>query len=88
MPPTQALTQQTLPTHFSWDGGACDRTLRTRKSPPRAGNSGLRREARPVLEAEEALLLGRGDEHTVTHERRCGVAVEGIEPEDDQERQY
>jgi hypothetical protein len=44
---------------------------------------GLRWEPRPVLETAEALLLGRGDEHAVAHQRSGGVAVEGIEPEDD-----
>jgi hypothetical protein len=36
-----------------------------------------------VLDAPEALLLGGGDEHAVTHERRCGITMKGVEPEDD-----
>ena len=42
---------------------------------------GLRREARPMLDATEALLLGRGDENAVAHERGRRVAVEGVETE-------
>ena len=41
-----------------------------------------RREARPVLDAAEALLLGRGDEPAVAHQAGRGVAVVGVEAED------
>src|SRR4051812_9303305 len=52
---------------------------------PRVVEAPLRgeiREARTVLDAIEALLLGGGDELAVDYERRGGVAVEGVEAED------
>ena len=46
---------------------------------PRGGE---RREPRDVLQPAEALLLGGCDEHAVDDERRGGVAVIRVEPED------
>jgi hypothetical protein len=60
--------------------------IEVRKRKPRLAQAigdGLRGEARPVLDAPEAFLLGRRDEHAVAHQRGCGVAVEGVEAEDD-----
>lgn len=39
-------------------------------------------EARPVLDAAEALLLDPGGERAVAEDRRRGVGVEGVEAED------
>ena len=44
------------------------------------------REAGAVLDAVEALLLGRDDESPVDDERRGGVAVEGVQAEDRRHR--
>jgi len=40
------------------------------------------REARPVLDPPEALLLDAGDEPPVDHRRRRGIGMEGVDPED------
>jgi hypothetical protein len=44
---------------------------------------GLGGESRPMLDAPEALLFRRRDQCPVAHERRRGISVECIEPEDD-----
>ena len=43
----------------------------------------LRREAGPMLDAAESLLLRRRNEHAVAHERGRGIAVECVEAEND-----
>src|SRR5262249_19632775 len=45
----------------------------------------LRRKAGPVLDPAKALFLGSGDQHAVAHDRSGGIAMKGIETEDDQE---
>ena len=42
----------------------------------------LGREASPVLDAPEALLFRRGEEHSVAQQAGGGVAVVGVEAED------
>ena len=44
---------------------------------------GDRRKSRPVLDAPEALLLGRGDELAVDDDAGRGVGVMGVDAEDD-----
>src|SRR5438128_59918 len=51
-----------------------------------AVSASLRRDARPMLDTTEALLLGSRDQLSVAHERCRGVRVEGIEAENDQAR--
>src|SRR5262249_3212684 len=43
----------------------------------------LRGEPRPVLDAPEALFLGRGNQDAVLDDASGAVAVEGIQPEND-----
>src|SRR5262245_2538294 len=48
-----------------------------------AVGDGLRRESGPVLDAPEALLFRRCDENALAHNRCRGIAVEGVEAQDD-----
>ena len=50
---------------------------------PQAIGDRLGREARPMLDAAESLLLRRRDELAVADERSRGIAVEGVEAKDD-----
>jgi len=44
---------------------------------------GLRRKARPMLDAAESLLFDRGHQNSISNEGSRGVAMECIETEDD-----
>src|SRR5262249_47069329 len=44
----------------------------------------LRRKAGPVLDPAKALFLGSSDQHAVAHDRSGGIAMKGIETEDNQ----
>ncbi len=48
-----------------------------------AVGDGLRGKPRPMLDAAKALLFGGRHQFAVPHQRRRGIAVEGIEAEDD-----
>ena len=50
---------------------------------PQAISDRLGRKSGPVLDAPEALLFSRGQEHAVADERRRGIAVKRVESEDD-----
>src|SRR5215467_2531956 len=45
---------------------------------------GLRGKTRPVLDATEALLLGRSEQLSVAQQRRCRIRVKSVEAENDQ----
>jgi hypothetical protein len=49
----------------------------------KAISDGVRRKPGPVLDSAEALLFGGRDQGAVPHERRSGVAMKGVETEDD-----
>src|SRR5690606_1024805 len=63
------------------DGDVLD-VLRLEPALAQAIADRLRREAGPVLDAPEALLLGGGDEAAVHHQAGRGVAVVGVDDED------
>ena len=64
------------------DGDVLDIGERDARFPQTIGDR-LRREAGPMLDATKSLLFRRRNERAVANERGGGIAVEGVETEND-----